>query len=146
MARVRQTIHVRASIEAAFDYVADLSTTAEWDPNIAEASRLDVGPSRKGSRFRLVPRTGARSMPLESTITRFDRPRRLVFDGGNASFRRVDDLRFESAGGGTMITFVADLRLRGVRGLANPFLRGRFEASARSAVAGLQRELNHRAA
>ena len=72
MTRVQQTIHVKAPIEEAFDYVADFSTTAEWDPGIAEASRLDVGPSREGSRFRVIADFNGRKLPLEYTITAFD--------------------------------------------------------------------------
>jgi hypothetical protein len=119
MTRVQQTIHVKAPIEVAFDYVADFSTTEEWDPGIAEASRLDVGPSREGSRFKVLADFNGRKLPVEYTITAFDRPRRVVL--------------------------VGDLQLKGLARVVEPFFKGRFEELGRKAVAGLQRELDRRA-
>ncbi len=144
MTRVQQTIHVKAPIDAAFDYVADFSTTAEWDPGIAEASRLDVGPSREGSRFKVLADFNGRKLPLEYTITAFDPPRRVVLVGDGDTFHGVDEITFESAGAGTMVTYVADLQLKGVARLVEPFMKGRFEELGRKAVAGLQRELDRR--
>jgi len=144
MTRVQQTIHVKAPIEVAFDYVADFSTTEEWDPGIAEASRLDVGPSREGSRFKVVADFNGRKLPLEYTITAFDRPRRVVLVGEGSTFHGVDEITFESAGSGTMVSYVADLQLKGITRLVEPFMKGRFEELGRKAVAGLQRELDRR--
>lgn len=144
MTRVQKTIRVNATIEGAFDYVADFSTTAEWDPGIAEASRLDVGPSREGSRFRVVAEFNGRHLPLEYTITAFDRPRRVVLVGEGDTFHGVDEISFESTEGGTIVTYVADLHLKGIARLAEPFMKGRFEELGRKAVEGLQRELDRR--
>jgi carbon monoxide dehydrogenase subunit G len=142
MTRVQQTIHVKAPIEAAFDYVADFSTTEEWDPGIVEASRLDVGPSREGSRFHVVSEFNGRKLPLEYTITAFERPRRVVLVGEGDTFHGVDEITFESAGSGTMVTYVADLQLKGIARIVEPFMKGRFEELGRKAAAGLQRELD----
>jgi carbon monoxide dehydrogenase subunit G len=144
MTKVQQTIHVRAPLEVAFDYVADFSTTAEWDPGVAEASRLDVGPSTQGSRFRVVADFNGRKLPLEYTITAFDRPRRVVLVGDGTTFHGVDEINFATAGGGTMVTFTADLQLKGPLRITEPFMKGRFEELGRKAVAGLQRELDRR--
>lgn len=145
MTRVRETITVTAPVDVAFDYVADFSTTAEWDPGIVEASRLDPGPTREGSRFRVVADFNGRRLLLEYTITGFDRPNRLVLVGEGSNFHGVDEIVFEASGAGTTVTYAADLRLKGLLRLAEPFMRSRFEALGRSAVAGLKRELDRRA-
>jgi len=145
MAKVQQAIRVKAPIEVAFDYVADFTTTAEWDPGITEASRLDVGPSREGSRFRVIADFNGRKLPLEYSITEFDRPRRVVLVGDGSTFHGVDEIRFESAGAGTLVTYTADLQLKGVLRVVEPFMKGRFDELGRKAVAGLQRELDRRA-
>lgn len=41
-------------------------------------------------------------------------------------------------GGGTHLTYVADLRLTGLAKLAEPFLGGAFDAMGKRAVAGLE--------
>ena len=55
MARYVDAIDLPIPLEQAFDYLADFSRTAEWDPGVVEAERLTPGPPRRGSRFRVVP-------------------------------------------------------------------------------------------
>jgi carbon monoxide dehydrogenase subunit G len=145
MTRIQQVITVAVPAAAAFDYVADFSTTAEWDPGIAEASRIDDGPVGEGSRFQVVAAFNGRSLRLEYTITVFERPHRLVLVGEGSTFHGVDEIRFVPSGDGTTVHYTADLRLKGLLRLAEPFLKGRFEQLGRDAVAGLQRELDRRA-
>jgi carbon monoxide dehydrogenase subunit G len=40
MVHLEEIITVPATPEAAFDYVADFTTTVEWDPGIARATRV----------------------------------------------------------------------------------------------------------
>jgi carbon monoxide dehydrogenase subunit G len=145
LAKVRQSIRVKAPIEAAFDYVADFTTAAGWDPAIVDASRLDVGPSHRDSRFRVVTEFNGQRIELEYTITEFDRPRRVVLVGDSPTFHRIDEVRFESAGDGTMVTYAADLQLKGVLRPATPLRKGRLEELGRNAISGLRRQLDRSA-
>jgi carbon monoxide dehydrogenase subunit G len=144
MTRVSETIEVAATQETAFDYVADFSTTAEWDPGIDEASRLDDDPIGEGSRFRVMAVFNGRRLPLEYRITAYERPRRVVLVGDGATFHGEDEILFESVENGTRVTYRADLQLRGLARIVEPFMRGRFEELGRKAVAGLRRELDAR--
>ena len=62
MARYIDAIDVPLGIEDAFDYLADFSRTAEWDPGVASASLLTGGPPRLGVRTPRASRHDGRQL------------------------------------------------------------------------------------
>lgn len=94
MARYVDAIDLPMSVEEAFDYLADFSRTAEWDPSVVEARRLTRGKVRLGSSFRLSVSLLGRRVPLEYRITEFERPSRLVLSGGDSSLRSTRSRSF----------------------------------------------------
>lgn len=138
MARFVDAIDLPVLPEEAFDFLADFHRTAEWDPGVVEAERRSPGPSRKGSRFEVVVSFLGRRLPLEYEITLYDRPRRLVLEGGDETLRSVDELTFAPREGGTRVTYEATLELRGIRRLADPLLEVAFQVIGRLASRGLR--------
>jgi hypothetical protein len=105
MARYVDAIDLPMSEEEAFDYLADFSRTAEWDPSVAEARRLTPGEVRLGSSFQVSVSFLGQRVPLEYRITEFERPSRLVLSGGDSSLRSLDEITFVSTPGGTRVTY-----------------------------------------
>ena len=141
--RVERTLQVAATPEAAFDFVADFSRAQEWDPGIPSARRLDEGEIGRGSRFELVSRFGSTEQTIVYELTEYDRPNRVTLVGDGKNFHGTDTISFAPAdGGGTRVTYVADLGLKGLASLAVPFLRGRLDEMSDAAVAGLQAALD----
>lgn len=137
--RVERALQVAASPEAAFDYVADFSRAQEWDPGIPSARRLDDGEIGVGSRFELVSRFGSTEQTIVYELTEYERPETVTFVGEGKNFHGTDTISFSpSEDGGTRVTYVADLGLKGLAALAVPFLRGRLDEMSDAAVAGLQ--------
>ena len=141
MARYVDAIDLPLPVEAAFDYLADFSRTAEWDPGVSEARRLTRGEVGLGSRFRVTVSFLGRRIPLEYRITEYDRPSRLVLVGGDASLRSTDEISFVPRPGGTRMTYEARLELGGLRRLADPILDLLFQRIGRLALRGLQERL-----
>jgi len=69
----------------------------------------------------------------------------VTFVGEGKTFRGTDAISFSDEGGGTRVTYVADLGLKGLTALAMPFIRGRLDAMSDDAVDGLRRALDARA-
>jgi Polyketide cyclase / dehydrase and lipid transport len=67
--RVSASILVNRPIEDVFPYLVDLSTTSEWDPNIAEARKLTPGDVAVGSEFELVAELRGRRIPFHYRLT-----------------------------------------------------------------------------
>jgi uncharacterized protein YndB with AHSA1/START domain len=141
MARYVDAIDLPIPIEQAFEYLADFSRTAEWDPGVCEARHLTRGKVRLGSRFEVTVAFLGRRIPLEYRITEFERPSRLVLTGGDSSLRSIDEITFVSRHGGTRVTYEARLELVGIRRLADPALDLLFQRIGRLAVRGLRERL-----
>jgi carbon monoxide dehydrogenase subunit G len=141
MARYVDAIDLPIPLEQAFEYLADFSRTAEWDPGVVEAERLTPGPPRRGSRFRVVVSFLGRRLPLDYEITAYEPPTRLVLEGGDSSVHSHDEITFAPRPGGTRVTYEARLELRGLRRLADPLLQLILQRIGRLAVCGLQERL-----
>ena len=75
-----------------------------------------------------------------------DDPHQRDLVGQGKTFRGTDVISFSDAdGGGTRVTYVADLGLKGLTALAMPFIRGKLDAMSDDAVDGLRRALDARA-
>lgn len=143
--RVERVIETACSPERAFDFVADFSTTEEWDPGIPRARRLDEDPIGLGSRFELLSRFGSTEQTIVYEITAYERPSSVTFVGDGKNFHGVDVISFAPReDGGSRVTYVADLGLKGPASIALPFLRGRLDEMSDRAVAGLKEALDAR--
>jgi dehydrogenase/reductase SDR family member 12 len=144
MARITESLEVPAAPEAAFDHVADFTTTVGWDPSIVAAEPLDDGPIGLGSRFRVKLRLGPTTVPLDYEITTYERPVRVVLRTRGLLHNGEDDVRFSPAGdGGSAVDWRARFAVRGPIGwLTDPALGVGFRRTAAAAVAGLERSLH----
>jgi carbon monoxide dehydrogenase subunit G len=145
VARYVDAIDLPVPIEEAFDFLADLSRTAEWDPGVVEAERLSEGPIGVGSRFRVVVSFLGRTLPIEYRTASYERPTRLVLRGGDGSFRSIDEITFVERAGGTRVTYEARIELVGVGRLADPLLDWFFQRTGRLAVRGLRERFRGKA-
>jgi dehydrogenase/reductase SDR family member 12 len=141
VARVREIIEVPLDPEAAFDHVADFTTSAQWDPSIASSERLDTGALRVGSRFEVRLSIGPTTLPLTYTITTYERPHRVVLLTSGPLHEGHDDVRFDATDGGSRVTWDARFALRGPGRLLDPLLAVGFRRTAAEAVRGLEAAL-----
>jgi dehydrogenase/reductase SDR family member 12 len=139
MARYRATVVSTRSAEDTFDYMADFANAADWDPGTATAERLDRGPIGLGSTFRLGVRIGSRTTPLDYRIVAYDRPGRVVLLGESDTIRSEDTVTVApAADGGSILTYDADLTLKGPFALATPVLGLFFDRIGDKGVGGLR--------
>ena len=119
-----------------FDTLANFANSPEWDPGIRRASKLTPGPVREGSRFRLVAGFLGARVPLEYELVDLSEDR-IVFRGGGATVKSEDEISVTANGSGARIVYTADIGMRGPMRLAEPLLRGTFEAMGRRVRDGL---------
>ncbi len=142
MATYRAVIDAPIPITDAFDYLSRFDSTAEWDPGVLEARRLDTGDVREGSAFRLLAGFLGRTVPLTYRIVEYEPPYAVGFLGENATVSSHDRITFEPGGEGTRIVYDADLALRGPLRLADPLLALAFKRVGDRALAGLRERLS----
>lgn len=144
MARYRATVETELPLEEAFDYLSDFSTTQEWDPGVVRAARVDEGPVGNGSEFNLVASFMGRDNELTYGVVEYAPPTGVTFRGENATVVSLDRITLDRRGGGTTITYDADLRLKGVLRVLDPVLGLAFRRVGDRALAGLSRTLREK--
>ncbi len=141
MALLQEELEVDRPLEAVFDFVGDFANTKDWDPGVADARKVTDGPIGVGTRFAVDVLFNGRKLPMTYEVTEWDPPNRVVLKGEGSTVRAVDDIRFDPTPTGTRIHYSADLRLKGVLSLVEPFLKGRFDETGRKAMAGMRSAL-----
>jgi carbon monoxide dehydrogenase subunit G len=140
--RYRREIEVLADATRAFEYIADFSRAAEWDPGVAEARRLSDGPTELGSRFELIALFRGNRQRFEYVVTALEPGRRIALHGEGAKAVSDDTVAVATRDGHTVVTYEADLRLRGPYRIAEPFLGGMVERMGDHALDGLKAKLD----
>jgi dehydrogenase/reductase SDR family protein 12 len=142
MAHYRGTVLSGRTAEETFDYMAEFSNAAEWDPGVVHAERLGDAPVGLASTFALTVKVGLGTTPLEYAVVRYDRPNVVVVVGENDSVRSEDTITIVSRpGGGSILTYEADLRLKGALARADPLLALPFRGIGDRGLTGLRRVL-----
>ena len=143
MARYRGTIESRWPAEKAFAYMADFSKVPEWDESFERAERLTSDPLQVGARFRLHGKSFGRAVEFDYETVELEAPNVVTLRTETAAIVSLDRITVKPAtGGGSLVTYDADLRTKGAFRLFELPLRVWFRRIGDRAKAGLQRELN----
>lgn len=139
--RYRREIQVATPADETFGYLSDFASVAEWDPGILEARRLTPEPTVLGSRFEVVALFRGRRQRFEYVVTELDEGQRIVLRGEGEKAVSDDVIAVTAAESGARVVYDADLRLRGIYRLAEPFLHSTFRRMGDAALEGLAARL-----
>ena len=141
MIRLEETVLTPKPRDEVFAYVADFSTTAEWDPGIRTAVRTsgDGGP---GTTYDLEATFMGRTVPVTYEVLERVDGERFVIKGETSSFVGLDTITFHDRDGATEVVYAAEFTMKGVGRFVEPLLRPVFTKLGRKAVAGLDGVLN----
>jgi hypothetical protein len=117
--------------------MADFSHAAEWDPGVADSTRVDTGVVGQGSEFDLTVLIAGRRVPMRYEITDYA-PGRVTFTSHSAGLESVDTVTVISRGATTEVTYDARINFRGVLRIADPLLILAFHGVAARAIRGLE--------
>ena len=145
MARLVVTIDVPGDPKDVFDYLSDFSNTAEWDPTVAEAERLDGGKVGLASRFRVVVSFFGTKSEFNYRLTAFERPHRFRLEGGNGLVVSEDDIAITPVAGGVRVTYDASLHLPFYLRPLDPLLQTAFQWASSGTIESLRETLRNRA-
>lgn len=141
MARIQETVETDLPLDQTFSYVADLDNIEQWDPGVKRSSKRSDGPVKVGSVYDLEVQYNGRAIPMTYTVTEYRPKEQIVFVGEGSTVHAVDTIDFAETPQGTRVTYTADLTLKGILRLAQPFLGKKFEQIGWSAAAGLRDRL-----
>jgi hypothetical protein len=115
---IREEMHIDCSPATAFDLMADVRKLTDWNEGASRAEMTTAEPIQQGSRFIAVNR----GQEMESTITTFDRPKRLDFSTSGKLMDVAGAFHFAEAGSGTALVIELDPHPKGVMKVLFPVL------------------------
>lgn len=144
--KLSRTVTTEAPIAEVFRYLADFTTTTEWDPGTLSTTRV-CGDGGVGTHYRNVSRFLGRETELTYVVEQVEAGSLLRLRGENRTVVATDTMTFrEAQGGGTTVTYHAAFSFRGVARLVAPLLAPAFRRLGDDAQAGLRTALGRIAA
>jgi hypothetical protein len=116
----------KAKIEApsdpgkAFEFLSNFANTREWDPSVKRTRELDEGPVAVGSRFELTLDFAGKENTLTYEVVELDPGRRVLLRAENDGVISLDEITVENADAGTLVTYDADLKFKGMMRVLDP--------------------------
>jgi Polyketide cyclase / dehydrase and lipid transport len=142
MAHYVATAESRWDREVAFSYLADFAAISDWDPGVVRSKRLTDSPLEVGARFEVISSFLGREVPLVYETLEIDAPRRVLLRAETPTATSLDEMTFDvRPGGGTIVTYDADLGLKGVARIAGLPMRLAFRRLGDAARDGLRNRL-----
>ena len=143
---IERTVTVDVPLRAAYDYLADFTTTTQWDPGTVSTVRID-GDGGVGTSYQNTSKFLGRETSLTYVIEDREREKRIRLRGENKTVVSVDTMTFRRTAAGTEVTYTAEFTFKGPSRLLAPLIRPAFtrlgndaEEGLRSALVGLRSE------
>ncbi|MDH3682960.1 MAG: SRPBCC family protein [Acidimicrobiia bacterium] len=142
----RYVVHVQSPCEPgeAFDFMADLTNFADWDPGVIEASQVVGEQPEQDAAFDVMVKAIPRPLVLRYQLVTFDRPTTVVARAQTPLLTSLDRITVTQADEGCIVTYDAELTLNGPLGLADPLVGLAFKRIGDRAADGLVRALEGR--
>lgn len=141
MPTVEESVTTPLTPAEVFDYIANFENIVEWDPGVTAAKKVDDEAAGPGSAYDLDLNYGGSDFTMRYTITEFERPTLVTLVGEGSRSTAVDRISFVPVENGTRVHYEADIRLRGLYRMAEPFLGKLFAKVGAGARDGLDRRL-----
>jgi len=137
MAHYVVSVRTAWSQEDAFAFMADLTNFAEWDPGVLLSTQVAGDGAELGAAFDVEVKSIGGSMTLQYVLTEFESPSRCVAVAESDKLKSVDVITVEVDGTDSIVTYDAELTLKGAFGMADPAFQLAFNSIGDKAAAGL---------
>ena len=145
MTTLSRTLTVDRSLEETFNYLADFSTTEQWDVNVLRADKVTPGVPHPGTAFEILAKTGPGKTPMTYEILELKPNEMIRLKGKASNFTLTDTIRFApEADNKTRIDYTVDVDMAGLMGKIAETFPGTLDPMTDRALAGLVRALNDR--
>lgn len=141
----RYVVHVRTPMPRAeaFAYMADLTNFAEWDPGVDRVEQVEGDGAGPGAAFDVAVKVPFRTMTLRYKTVAYDVPSTTAtVVAENGLLTSKDTITVEADSDGSIVTYDAELKLKGLFGLSDPLLNLTFNQIGDRAAAGLVEALS----
>jgi carbon monoxide dehydrogenase subunit G len=142
MARYLVSVRTPRSPEEAFRLLADLSRFESWHPAVVSSQQIHGRGPGPDTSYRMKVAALGRTMMLDSRVTEFDEPSRVVAVASTSWFRLEDTITVEPDGAGSIVTYDTEMILSGLARVGRPLLGLALKRIGDPAAVGLARALD----
>jgi uncharacterized protein YndB with AHSA1/START domain len=130
---------VARPVEEVFDYLADATNEARWNPWARWVRKISEGPVQQGAVFRGSYKGFGE---LDQDLSVYERPRRVVYHSIPKGMRDATmSFELQAEGGATSVRITGDAEPRGLMKAMEPLMGLRMRPHLRDVAAGISREL-----
>ena len=139
--RLHKTVIADKPLDAVFGYLADFTTTTDWDPGTVVTVNHH-GDGGIGTAYLTTSVFLGRQTQLTYIVREFVPGQRIQLRGQNKTVIAVDTMTFRSVEAGTEVTYTAEFTFKGPVRLLAPLLRPAFERLGKQAQTGMHNALS----
>lgn len=140
--RIQRTVQVSRDAAQVYDYLADFTTTTEWDAGTVQTTLL-TGDGGVGTRYRNHSKFLGRSTELIYEVMAKRAPVSIELRGENKTVVAYDVIEVHPrAAGGAVVSYQATFTFKGWARLVSPLLAPAFRKLGNDSAAQLARVLN----
>ena len=134
--RLQRIVTVEKPLEKVFAYLADFTTTTEWDPGTVRTVRTS-GDGAFGTEYQNTSTFAGRQTELTYVVVDLVPNRHISLRGENKTVIANDTMTFREAGANTEVTYTADFTFKGITRFIAPFMKPAFTRLGNEAEIGM---------
>jgi uncharacterized protein YndB with AHSA1/START domain len=140
MIEMQREVTTTAPPDAVFDYLADFTTSEQWDPGSIRTTRIS-GDGGVGTRYANTSRFAGRTSDLVYEVIGVTPGRSIQLRGENDALVAHDSITVTPHEGGSLVTYRIEFAFQGWLRCGEPLLRFPVANLMDKGVEGLRREL-----
>ena len=137
---LQRIVTVEKPLEKVFAYLADFTTTTEWDPGTVRTVRTS-GDGEFGTEYQNTSTFAGRQTELTYVVVDLVPNRHISLRAENKTVIANDTMTFRESGGNTEVTYTADFTFKGIARLVAPFMTSAFTRLGDEAEVGMSAAL-----
>ena len=145
MINVEKSIIIQRSIEEVFNYVSNLTHSAEWQSGLTEVRQITDRPLGVGTQYALVRTFMGRKMVADNEITEFTPGVKVAFKTISGPIPLEASYQFETDEQGTKLTSKIDMQPKGFVSLAEPLISASLQRDVEASLNVLKNMLESQA-
>ncbi|HYO18944.1 MAG TPA: SRPBCC family protein [Dermatophilaceae bacterium] len=134
--RLQRIVTVEKPLEKVFAYLADFTTTTEWDPGTVRTVRTS-GDGGFGTEYHNTTSFAGRQTELTYVVVDLVPNRHISLRGENKTVIANDTMTFRENGGTTEVTYTADFTFKGITRFIAPLSKPAFTRLFNEAETGM---------
>lgn len=123
--------------DEAFTYMAELRNFAEWDPGVTGVEQVEGDGPGPDAVFDVTVKGVPKDLVLRYRTTSYEPTTKVVARAESRLLTSLDTITVAPDGDGSIVTYDAELTLKGLLGLADPVLGLAFQRIGGRAATGL---------